>query len=138
MSNPLSGTNEKPSLSDLQYLQDNWGKTEIAAAVRVAKVTVATGGDVGIEADIPVGAEIIGAETKCIRTNASGTMQVFTGATVPVAITDAMTCDTDKALTYAGEIDDANNVHIVSSDGIKVFSNAWNDGGVVFIRYAMF
>jgi hypothetical protein len=131
MSNPLDGTNEKPSLEILQYIQENWGKTEIAAAARVSKVTVATGGDVGIASDIPVGAEIIDVHTVCIRTNASGTMQVKDGS--GNAVTDAMTCDTDKAVTRAATIDD--DYTTVGSDGIKVFSNAWNDGGIVYIHY---
>ena len=135
MSNPLDTNSGKPSLEQLQYLQDEW--SSLKGSARVAKVTVATGGDVGIEADIPVGAEIIGATTVCFRTNGSGTMQVMTGAVVPVAITDAMVCATDKAVIYAAEIDDASSVNFVGSDGIKVFSNAWNDGGIVYIHYIL-
>ena len=54
MSNPLDATNVKPSLESAQYLQDNWGKAEIDVAARVSKVSVATGGAVGIEADINI------------------------------------------------------------------------------------
>jgi hypothetical protein len=135
MSNPLSGTNEKPSLSDLQYLQDNWGKDEIAAAHRICKVVVATGGNVEVAATIPIGAEIIGARTVCTRTNGGGTMQVRTGS--DVAITDAMTCAVDDAVTYATSIANAGNINIVSSDGVEVIANSIDDGGIVYIDYIM-
>lgn len=135
MSNPLDTNAGKPSLDYLQVAQENWTRDDMNAVQRTSKVDVATGGDGGIEAVIPVGAEIIGVTVRCVRTTGGGTMQVQTGATVPVDISDVIVCATDKAITYAGEIDDANNVNIVGADGIKVFSNSASDGGIVYIHY---
>jgi hypothetical protein len=135
MSDPTAEIIEKPSLEHLQYLQNNWTRSDVSKSSQTAKVTVATGGDAGIAADIPVGAEIFGATVVCTRANGSGSMQIKTGAGSPVDISDAIICATDKAVTYAGEIDDANAVNIVGADGIKVFANAAADGGIVYIHY---
>ena len=121
----------KPNLSALQYLQDNWGIDEIAAAERVCKTVVS--GSAGVEADIPLGAEIIGVTVICKKENGSGTMTVKTGAESPVDISDAIACATDKAVDYAATIDDAYNV--VGADGVKIFGNGAADYGVVFIKY---
>jgi len=134
MANPLSGTNEKPSIAHLQYLQDNWTSEEIAATKRVAKVTVASGGfSTPVEADIPMGAEIIGASVICTRTNGGGTMQVRTASAAPANITDALTCAVADAMDYAATIDTDNNV--VGADGVEVLAAADGDGGIVYIEY---
>lgn len=133
MANPLSTNSGKPSLDTLQYLQDNWGSSEITASLRCAKVTIVTGGNVGVEADIPVGAEIVGAQVICTRSNGSGTMQIKTGADSPVTISDAIACETADAIDYAASIDTTYSV--VGSDGIKVFANAAGDAGNIYIFY---
>ena len=136
MSDPLNdNVKPKPSLGTLQELQDNWTQDEIDAVCMVAKVTVATGASSGIEASIPMGAEIIGATVRATGTVGGGTLQVKTGATSPTAITDTIACATDKAIDYAAEIDDASNVNIVGVDGIKVFANVDSVRGVIYIHY---
>ena len=121
----------KPSLTALQYLQANWGPDEIHASVRTCKTVVT--GSAGVVAAIPVGAEIIGARSICLKSNGSGSMTVKTGAASPVAITDALQCATIKEVDYAAQIDTAYN--IVGSDGIKIFGNGAADYGVVYIIY---
>jgi len=133
MANPLDTNAGKPSLETVQFLQDNWGEDEISSSVRVAKVQVVTGGDAGVAAVIPVGSTIIGAHVICTRASSSGTMTIKTGASSPVDISDAIACETDKAIDYAATIDDATNV--VGADGVKVFANAAADAGDVFIWY---
>ena len=133
MANPLDERAEKPSLETLQFVQENWGPDEVSASLRVAKVSIVTGGDAGVAAVIPVGATIIGATVICTRASGSGTMTVKTGASSPVAITDAIACETDKAIDYAATIDDATQV--VTADGVKVFANAAADAGDIYIQY---
>lgn len=123
----------EPNLGALQYLQEQFPPSVISKLAYVCKVEVTTGGNVGIEADIPVGAEIIGVTVVCTKTNGGGTMTVKTGATVPADISDAIACATDKAIDYAATLDDAYN--IVGSDGVKVFANAAADAGNVYIHY---
>ena len=110
-----------PNPEVIKELQDKIypliGKFSLTAPV----VNVTTGGDEGVEFDIPIGAEIIGATVICTRANSGGTMQIKTGATSPVAITDAIVCAVDKARAEASEIDDATN--IVGVDGVKVFAD---------------
>ena len=120
-----------PSLDALQYIQGQLTPSVIDALSRVCKTTVS--GSAGVEADIPMGAEIIGATVICKKSNGSGTMTIKTGADTPVAITDAITCDTDKGVDYAATIDDAYN--IVGADGVKIFGNGAADYGDVYIYY---
>ena len=131
--NPLDSNSGKPSLEVLQYLQENLPIDVLNSMLRVATVSVTTGGDAGIEAVIPVGAKIITAISVCTKTNGSGSMQLKTGATVPVEITDAMQAATDKEIDYAATIDDATN--IVGADGVKVFANGAADAADVYILY---
>lgn len=121
----------EPNLSALQYLQSQLTADVIATLPRTKKTTVS--GSAGVEADIPVGAEIIGVTVICKKTNSSGTMTVKTGAESPADITDAITCDTDTGVDYAATIDDAYNV--VGADGIKIFGNGAADYGDVYITY---
>ena len=121
----------QPSLTALQHLQDQLPASVISTLPRVCKTTVS--GSAGVEADIPMGAEIIGVTVICKKSNASGTMTVKTGAGTPVAITDAIACVTDTAVDYAANIDDAYN--IVGADGVKIFGNGAADYGDVYITY---
>lgn len=121
----------QPNLDVLLYLQEQFPADVIASLPRVCKTTVS--GSAGVEADIPVGAEIIGATVICKKTNGSGTMTVKTGADSPVDITDAIACETDKAVDYAASIDDAYSV--VGADGVKIFGNGAADYGDVYITY---
>ena len=120
----------KPNLEVLQYLQDNWGKDEINASVRVAKVVVASG-TAGITATIPQGAEIFEVLAICTGSNGSGSMTVKDGDDND--ITDAIACATDKAIDRAATIDDDYN--IVGSSGVKVVANGAGDLGTVYITY---
>lgn len=131
MGDPTAERPEKPSLDTLQHLQDNFGRAEISATQRTCKVTVATGGNVGVSADIPVGAEIFDVTVVCTRSNGGGTMQVKD--VDDNDITDAITCATDGAITRAGTIDD--DYHIIQEEGVTVYANAAGDGGIVYIHY---
>lgn len=131
--NPLDSNSGKPSLEVLQYLQENLPIDVLNSMLRVAMVSVTTGGDAGIEAVIPVGAKIITAISVCTRASGGGTMQLKTGASSPVAITDAMQAATDKEIDYAATLDDATN--IVGADGVKVFANGAADAADVYILY---
>lgn len=133
MANPLDSNSGKPSLETLQVLQENLPIDVLNSMLRVATVSVTTGGDAGIEAVIPVGAKIITAVSVCTKTNSSGSMQLKTGATSPVDITDAMQAATDKEIDYAATIDDETN--IVGADGVKVFANGAADAADVYILY---
>lgn len=130
MANPLDTNAGKPSLETVQFLQDNWTEDEISSVLRIAKVQVVTGGNAGVAAVIPVGATIIGAHVICTRASSGGTMTIKTGASSPVAISDAIACETDKAIDYA-----ATATSVVGADGVKVFANAAADAGDVFIWY---
>lgn len=133
MANPLDSFSGKPSLETLQVLQEQLPIDVLDSILRVATVTVTTGGDAGIEAVIPVGAKIITAASICTRASGGGTMQLKTGATSPVDITDAMAAATDKEIDYAATLDDATS--IVGADGVKVFANAAADAAIVYILY---
>lgn len=123
-----------PNLATLQYLQDNWGKTEIGQAERVDKVVLtATSGTSGIAAiNIPVGAEIIDATVHCNVTNGGGTARLRVGGG-GANITDAITMATADAITKASTIDQDYN--IVGSDGVEVVTNADADQGDFYIHY---
>jgi hypothetical protein len=121
----------EPSLTALQYLQKQLTPAVLTTLSKTCKTVVS--GSAGVEADIPMGAEIIGVTVICKKTNSSGTMTVKTGADSPVDITDAITCDTDKGVDYAATIDDAYNV--VGADGVKIFGNGAADYGDVYIHY---
>lgn len=122
-----------PNLGALQYYQDNWNATQIAASLQVAKLAVTATAVAGLSVTIPEGAKILDVIVIATATNGSGSMTVKTGADTPSSITDAITCDTDKEVNRAGTIDDAYNV--VTSDGVKVFSNGADDRGIVHILY---
>ena len=123
-----------PNLEVLQYLQDNWGRTEIGQALRVDKVILtATSGTAGIAAsNIPVGAEIIDVVVHCNSSNGGGTATLRVGGG-GANITDAITMATEDAITRASTIDQTYN--IVGSDGVEVVTNADADQGDVYIHY---
>lgn len=121
-----------PNLEYLQYLKDNWTPAEMAASEFVAKAEVVPSGG-NITVTIPVGATILDAHVICTAANSGGTVQIKTGAASPVAISDAMVCETDKALVRAATIDDAYNV--VGADGIIVVPGQTDDSGDVYIKY---
>lgn len=123
-----------PSLTAVQAIQNIVGSDAASYFGKIEKVSkTVVSGSAGVVADIPLGAEIIGATVVCKKTNGSGTMTIKTGADTPVAITDAITCDTDKGVDYAATIDDDYN--IVGADGVKIFGNGAADYGVVYIKY---
>jgi hypothetical protein len=78
---------------------------------------------------IPYGARIVGVEVICTASNASGTLQLKTGATTPADITDAITCAVDTTKTYASTIDN----EVVGADGVTVTANGAADRGIVRI-----
>jgi hypothetical protein len=131
--NPLDSNSGKPSLESLQILQENLPVSVINGLLQVATVSVVTGGDSGVEADIPVGAKIIGAVSICTRSSGSGSMQIKTGADSPVAITNALQAATADEVAYAATIDTDN--YIVGADGVKVFAHAAADAANVYILY---
>lgn len=122
-----------PNLGYLEYLQENWTSTEIKSVLHVAKTVVGPSGNSGVAVDIPMGAEINNVHVICTTSSAGGTMTVKTGAISPISITDAITCETNTAITRAGTIDDDYN--IVGINGIKVFAGQVTDEGNVYITY---
>lgn len=129
----FDASNGSPSLTALQYLQAQLTPSVIDSLERVSKTIVS--GSAGVVADIPMGAEIIGATVICLKSNDSGTMTIKTGADTPVAISDAIACVTGDAVDYAATID--TTYAIVGADGIKIFGNGAEDYGVVYIKYLM-
>jgi hypothetical protein len=126
-----SNDGKGPSLSYLEYLGKNFGMDVIARVPKVCKTVVS--GSAGVEADIPMGAEIIGVTVVCLKSNGSGTMTVKTNALSPVAITDAIACVTDTAVDYAATID--NDYQVVGANGVAIFGNGAEDYGAVYITY---
>jgi hypothetical protein len=123
----------KPNLEVLQYLQDNWGSAEIAAAVRVEKVSITASGSSGVAAStIPVGAEIIAIENHCKATVGGGTARVRI-AGGGANISDAMAMAVNDAVTRATTIDQTYKV--VTVTGIEVVTNSDDDRGDVYIYY---
>lgn len=123
-----------PNIEALQYLQQNWGADEINSAVRTAKVsiTAAASGSSGVDAVIPVGAEIIDVKCICKATVGGGTAQIKVGGG-GAAISDAITFATADAVTSVGTIDTTYST--VGADGITVWTNADTNLGDVFIIY---
>lgn len=123
-----------PNLEVLQYLQDNWGMTEIGQAARVDKIILtATTGTAGVAAaNIPVGAEIIDVSVHCNVTNGGGTVTLRVGDG-GADITDSITMATADAKTRASTIDQTYNV--VGADGVEAYTNADADQGDVYIHY---
>lgn len=121
-----------PNLEILQYLQENWGPTEVPTAMRVAKASVVPSGG-NIEVDIPIGATIFDATVICTASNGSGSITIKTNADSPVTITDAIACVTADVVARAGTIDSTYN--IVTADGIIAVPNGTDDSGDVFISY---
>jgi len=129
-----SDSQVSPNIAEvLQRLQQEWTKADMVSSVLVSEVLVTLTGTSGIDAVIPLGAEIIDVVVICSGANTSGTMQLKTGADTPVAITDAIVCAVDKVVNRSGTIDDA--YKYVGADGVKVFSNADDDSGYVYILY---
>jgi len=131
MSDPTVARPEKPSLDALQFVQDNLDRDTVSQISRTCKVVLATGGNVGVDADIPVGSEIFDVTVLCTRSNGGGTMTVKD--VDDNDITDAITCATDGAVTRAGTIDD--DYHVIQEEGVTVYANASGDGGIVYIHY---
>jgi hypothetical protein len=129
--NDFDDSQGKPNTSALQYLQEQLTPSVISSIPRVCKTVVS--GSAGVEADIPMGAEIIGVEVICLKSNSSGTMMVMTNADTPVQISDAVACVTADAVDYAASIDTTYSV--VGADGIAIFGNGAEDYGAVYITY---
>jgi hypothetical protein len=117
----------------MQYLKDNWGKTEISNSLQVAKVSItASGTSTPVAADIPVGAMIIDAFCIAKATVTSGTAQVRVGS-AGAAITAALVMAVEDALVRAATIDTTYST--VGADGIEVIAHSDADRGDVFILY---
>ena len=136
MSRHQSYTDESqgsPNLEALQYLQDNWTKTEVKASVQVEKVSITASGTAGVTASgIPVGAEIIDVVVHAKATSGSGTVTVRIGG-AGASITDAITMAVLDAIDRAATIDQTYKV--VTTDGIEVVTNGDTDLGDVYIFY---
>lgn len=121
-----------PNLQALQDIQEAIGGQGLTSFARTAYTPVLSGSG-GVEVDIPTGARIIDAHVICTNTNGGGTMTIKTGATVPVTISDAMTCAVNDTIARASTIDWTYGV--VGADGIKIFANSDDDSGDVYITY---
>jgi hypothetical protein len=104
------------------------------SAVKVARVIIDAAGDYstnGKEVSIPKGAVILDVVAIATETNASGTAQVFNGAS---AVHTAIDMDTGGAVTrMEDDVDDAKL--LVGDDAITVKTNASGDAGIVSIYY---
>jgi len=122
-----------PNLQVLQYLQDNWGSTEIAAAVRVEKISVTASGTSGVAGEnIPVGAEIIDVIIHPTATSGGGTAQLTVGSG-GAAISDAITCAVLDTIGRASSIDQT--YKIVGLDGIEIVTNSDSDLCDAYVYY---
>jgi hypothetical protein len=120
------------NLEALAYLQKNWGRTEIANALRVTSKAVLNA-VTGVAIAVPQGATIVDAHVICTTSVGSGSMQVKDGDSN--AVTDAMACTTANALARAATMVPA--YQVVTDAGIIVVSNANADRGTVYITYHM-
>jgi len=104
------------------------------SAVKVARVVIDAGDDystTGKEVSIPKGAVILDVVAVATKTNASGTAQVFNGAS---AVHAAIEMDTDGAVTrMEADVDDTKL--LVGTDAITVKTHASGDAGIVSIYY---
>lgn len=125
-------TQGSPNLEVLQYLKENWGPTQIAASLQVAKASVVPSGG-NITVSIPVGSEIVDAVVQCTASNGSGSITLKTGADSPISISDAMACVTLDTVARMGTIDQT--YKIVGSDGVIAVPNGIDDSGDVYVFY---
>ena len=104
------------------------------SAVKVTRVVIDAGGDYstnGKEVSIPKGATILDVVAVATADNASGTAQVFNGAS---AVHAAIDMAADGAVTrMEDDVDDAKL--LVGDDAITVKTNASGDAGIVSIYY---
>jgi len=104
------------------------------SAVKVARVVIDAGDDystTGKPVTIPKGAVILDVVAVATETKASGTAQVFNGAS---AVHTAIGMDTDGAVTrMAAGVDDTKLT--VGTDAITVKTHASGDAGIVSIYY---
>jgi len=105
----------------------------IGQVVKSVETEITADATAGVLINIPVGAKIIDATVLCTATVGGGTMQLKTGAVTPAIISDAIACDTDEILSRAGQIKHSNR--IVGVDGVKIFSAAAGDRGIVNTYY---
>jgi hypothetical protein len=132
---PFGSNAGSPNLGAMQYLQENWGKDEIAAALRVevVSITSALSGTNGVSAEnIPQGATIVDVVVQAKATVGSGTAQVKVGGG-GAAISDAIDMATEDAIARAATIDQT--YKIVGADGIEVVTHSDSDEGDVYIYY---
>lgn len=121
------------SFPALQNLIDKLTPTVIKSIERVCKTVVS--GSAGVEADIPMGAEIIDVTSICLKSNGSGSMTVKTNADTPVAISNALQAATVDEVARAATID--TTYSIVGVDGISIFGNGAADYAAVYIKYLL-
>lgn len=122
-----------PNLEALQYLQENWGASEISASLRVEVINIttdATGGQT--TTNIPVGAEIVDIVVCSAATNAGGTVTASIGGG-GAAISDAIAMAVIDVRAAAGTID--RTYKIVTAAGITVTTNGAADFGDVYVYY---
>jgi hypothetical protein len=135
MTNYKSATDDakgSPNTEAIQYLQENWGKSEIDASVRVARTEITASGTSGVAISIPVGATILDIIATPTVTNGGGTAKVRiagAGADISNAITFAVV----DTLTHASTIDQT--YAKVSATGIEVVTNGDGDLGFVDVYY---
>jgi hypothetical protein len=123
----------RPNLAVLQYLQDNWGATQISSAVRVEKIVVTASGTTGVTStNIPVGAQIVDVIVHPTATVGSGTAKVQVGGT-STDITDAIACNTTNTVGRAATI--VQTYKYVTAAGVKVITNADTNKGEIYIYY---
>jgi translation elongation factor EF-1alpha len=122
---PLESTN--PALQGMGFYQKLRDSQDYGGATIVSEITAdATGGKT---VTIPFGVEILDVTIQCRATNAAGTVTVKKGST---AITDAIVCATDKAVTRCGSIDKAQSV-LATTDTLKLYTNGAADRALVSI-----
>lgn len=132
MSNPLLTDQGKPSLDTLQYLQDNWGRSEISASLQVAKTSITASGTLGVAVVIPMGAEIVDMVVHGGATIGGGTARLRVGG-AGSNISDAVVMATLDAITRCASIDQT--FKVVGADGVEIVTNADTNLGDVYVYY---
>ena len=120
-----------PNLEALQYLQENWGSSEIDAAVRVVRTEITASGTAGVAVTIPVGATILDVVVTATATVGSGSARVR--VTDGDNITDAIDMAVTDAIDRAASID--STFAKVTVTGIEIITNSDSDLGYVDIYY---
>jgi hypothetical protein len=127
-----------PNIGYIGLLQNNLDEDDIFNLAKFKEVPITEDAETTplVITGVPENSKILNVHVICTVTNTNGTLKLRTNAGSPVDITDAIVCATDKAVTYAGTIDDAEM--LVSSDGLQVIAGG-DDGtltrGILVISY---